>query len=239
MDRNTNFSTAPIASCTQTAPHTHGIEELQQLRIALLRDGIPGRQDFTCPMIRAWRRQFDDTYGVDATVTPTDGSQTDETKTHGSRVREADIQVSNILLRWHCDGWPVATPRTEGETDLNGRAHQPAPTPAPSDPNCFGYAHRIPAATLPPRRKSNHIEGDQPDSNRSLAEQRNVDTCATGASTLSLREYLPGVGQRVALDATLLHAADIPTDSSESNYEPGWYDKQPSTAFRHAPWGSS
>lgn len=246
MDRNLNTSTTPIATCTQTTPHAHGFEELQQLRIALLRDGLRGRQEFTCPMIRAWRRQFDDTYEVDATLTPTDGPQSDKTNMHGSRVREADIQVSNILLRWHCDGWPVATPRTAGETDLNSRAHQLAPTPAPSNPNCFGYAHRIPAATLPPIRKYDHVEDDDQRSNRSLAEQQNADQqnadqpsadqWVRDAFTLSLRNYLPATSQRVAYDATPLHAADVPADSSESNYEPGWYDKRPSSAFRHAPW---
>lgn len=155
MDRNLTISNTPITTCTQTTHHLHSAEELQQLRIALRRAGRRGRQEFTCPMIRAWRRQFVDTYAVDATFIPSDASQSDKTELHRSRVLEADIQVGNVLVRWHCDGWPVATPRTAGETNLDGDALQPAPTPAPNDPNCFGYAHRTPAATLPPFRMHN------------------------------------------------------------------------------------
>lgn len=241
MDRNLTISNTPITTCTQTTHHIHSVEELQQLRIALRRADRRGRQEFTCPMIRAWRRQFVDTYAVDATFTPTDASQSDKTELHRSRVLEADIQVSNVLVRWHCDGWPVATPRTAGETNLDGDALQPAPTPAPNDPNCFGYAHRVPAAMLPPTRKYDHLEGAQRRSTRNLSEQQNadqqsVDHWATDASTPSQWSYLPGVSQRVELDATPSHAADNSAGSRESNYEPGWYDERPATAFRHAPW---
>ncbi|MBA8992050.1 hypothetical protein FHW23_003337 [Curtobacterium pusillum] len=175
MDRNRTISNTPITTCTQTTHHLHSAEELQQLRIALRRAGRRGRQEFTCPMIRAWRRQFVDTYAVDATYIPSDASQSDKTELHRSRVLEADIQVGNVLVRWHCDGWPVATPRTAGETNLDGDALQPAPTPAPNDPNCFGYAHRVPAAMLPPTRKDDHLEGAQRRSTRNLIEQQNAD----------------------------------------------------------------
>lgn len=52
----------------------------------------------------------------------------------------------------------------------------------------------------------------------------------------SPRQYRRGVGKRVAFDALLLHAAGISAESRESNYEPGWHDRQPSMAFRPAPW---
>lgn len=241
MNRNMNISTTPIATCTQPTPHIHSIEELQQLRTALRRDGLRGPQELTCPMIRAWRRQFHDTYEVDATFIPTDGWKSSETNVHGSRAWEADIQVRNILLRWHCDGWPVATPRTEGETNLNDSALQPAPTPAPNDPTCYGYAHRIRTASLTPIRKNNHAEGNPQRSSESLADQQNVDQHpvdqrGTEACTPSPRQYRRGVGKRVAFDATLLHAANSSAQSRKSNYEPGWYDNRSASAFRYAPW---
>ncbi len=98
-------------------------------------------------------------------------------------------------------------------------------------PNCFGYAHRVPAAMLPPTRKDDHLEGAQRRSTRNLIEQQNadqqsVDHWDADASTPSQWSYLPGVSQRVQLDATPTPAADNSADSRESNSKPGWYDQR-------------
>ncbi len=192
-------------------------------------------------MIRAWRRQFVDTYAVDATFIPSDASQSDKTEVHGSRVLEADIQVGNVLVRWHCDGWPVATPRTAGETNLDEDALQPPRRPRRTTRTASGTRTVSPPRRFRPPARNDHLEGAQRRSTRNLIEQRHadqqsVDHWATGASTPSPWNYLPSVSQRVELDTTPSHAADNSADSGELNYRPGRYDERPATAFRHAPW---
>ncbi len=154
---------------------------------------------------------------------------------------EADIQVGNVLVRWHCDGWPVATPRTAGETNLDGDALQPAPTAAPNDPNCFGYAHRVPAAMLPPTRKYDHLEGAQRRSTRTSSSSR---TPTSRALTTGPRTRLRRVSGTTCRVSAVASSSTRPrrtlrnnsTGSRELNYKPGWYDERPATAFRHAPW---
>ncbi|KTR53559.1 hypothetical protein [Curtobacterium oceanosedimentum] len=120
MDRNLTISNTPIGTCTQTPHHIHSVEELQQLRIALRRAGRRGRQEFTCPMIRAWRRQFVDTYAVDATYIPSDASQSDKTELHRSRVLEADT-----------DSLPPRTSSSSHRTTASARSGScPSPSSA-------------------------------------------------------------------------------------------------------------
>ncbi len=177
-------------------------------------------------MIRAWRRQFVDTYAVDATFIPSDASHVGQDGgarqpraggRHPGRQRPGALALRRMARRH--------APHRGGDQPGRGCAAA-APTPAPNDPNCFGYAHRVPAATLPPTRKDDHLEGAQRRSTRKphrAASRRPaelVDHWATGASTRVRGTTCRVSASAFELDTTPSHAADNSADSGELNYSP-------------------
>ncbi len=188
VDRNLTISNTPITTCTQT---THPTTASRSCSSCASPSAEPAAEaggvhlpDDPClaPSVRRHLRGGRHVHPSDASRSRQDGAarQPRAGGRHPGRQRP---------VRWHCDGWPVATPRTAGETNLDGDALQPAPTPAPNDPNCFGYAHRTrrDASAHP---QVDHLEGAQRRSTRNLIEQQNadqqsVDHWAADASTPS------------------------------------------------------
>lgn len=238
MDRNLNSSTSPIGTCTQTTPHHHSPKELQQLLIARNEAGRRGRQVFACPMIRASRRSFDDTYEVRSAL-PLSGeprSEEEDVRLHASRVQEADVQVGNVLLGWHCDGWPVATPRTTGEADLDGDAPMPAPVPAPSGPTCGGYAHCTAAAQLEPTRAYDYEGYDRHRADRAAALQHSAEARSVASLAPNVRTGQRRDGRQVAFDARFVHFTAAQANPQQSNFNVGWYEKSLSPVRRQSSW---
>jgi hypothetical protein len=234
MNSNMYDTVASIASCTRTTPHS--MLELQQLRIARNRAGQRGQQKFTCPMIRQWRGEFEDMYEVRTEPSPVGVLCTSEAELRVSRLVEADVQSSSVLLRWHCTSWPVATIRTCGETDLDGEAPIPAPAPAPNDPICGGYAHRLDATQLPPTRQYDYQGYDKHRSDRATALQSAAELWfdATFASTVWTGRRR--AGRRVAFDATEIRLTAARCSPPQSNDDAGWYEKTPSPVRRPSSW---
>ncbi|MBF4592381.1 hypothetical protein ITJ58_01285 [Curtobacterium flaccumfaciens] len=234
MNSNMYATVTSIASCTRTAPHRHSMLELQQLRIARNRAGQ--QQKFTCPMIRQWRGEFEDMYEVRTEPSPIGVLRTSEAELRVSRLVDADVQVSSVLLRWHCTGWPVATIRTSGEADLDGEAPIPAPVPAPNDPICGGYAHRFDVTQLPPIRQYDYQGYDKHRSDRATTLQHAAKLWFDAAFAPTVWTGPRRAGRRGAFDATTIRLTAARCSPPQPNDDAGWYEKTPSPVRRQFPW---
>lgn len=236
MNSNITVRDNAIVTCERTALHGHSDFELQQLQIARIRAGRRSRQVFSCPMIRSWRRNFDATYNVRTAPALSGAPRTEEEEAllRDCRALEADVQVGNVLLRWHFDSWPVAMLRTIEKTDLDGDAPALPPVPAPIDPNCGGFAHRASKAQLLPARDDDFEGCDKHSSDVVAAVQKTAEERFVAAFAPTVLTRPRPAGRRVAFDATLLRTAPTLSTGQQANYDAGFYVKNPSPIRRQS-----